>query len=55
MSNFSHLRELQRKHEDLSRRVEELQKSPSVDDLQIGDMKKQKLILKEEITRLEAG
>ena len=52
MSISSHLSELKRKHEALSTKVEEAQRSPSVDDLSIVELKKQKLRLKEEISRL---
>ena len=54
MSLSSHLTELKRKHATLSQSVEELQRSPSVDDLQISQLKKQKLQLKQEIDRLQA-
>lgn len=52
MTVASHLQELRRKHETLSLQVEEAQRSPASDDFQIAEMKKQKLKLKEEITRL---
>jgi hypothetical protein len=52
MSLTSHLSELRRKHQVLSEAVEQAQRSPGTDDLQIAEMKKQKLRLKEEITRL---
>lgn len=52
MTVASHLQELRRKHETLSLQVEEAQRSPGTDDIQIAEMKKQKLKLKEEITRL---
>lgn len=52
MSMTSHLQELRRKHEALSAQVEEAQRSLSIDDLQIAELKKQKLKLKEEIYRL---
>lgn len=51
MTISSHLSELKRKHDALSQRVEDAQKSPSADDLAVVDMKKQKLRLKEEITK----
>jgi hypothetical protein len=54
MTLTSHLQELRRKHEALSQKVEEAQRSPAADDLEIAEMKKQKLRLKEEITRLSA-
>ena len=52
MTISSHLSELKRKHEVLSQQVEEAQRSPATDDLSIVELKKQKLRLKEEITRL---
>ncbi|MGG7645152.1 YdcH family protein [Rhodovulum sp. YNF3179] len=52
MALSSHVQELRRKHETLSKRVEEAQRSPGVDDLRIAELKKQKLRIKEEIERL---
>jgi hypothetical protein len=52
MTIASHLQELRKKHETLSAMVEEAQRSPGSDDLQIAEWKKQKLKIKEEITRL---
>lgn len=52
MTVASHLQELRRKHEHLSTMVEQEQRSPGSDALRIADLKKQKLKLKEEITRL---
>ena len=52
MSLSSHLQELKKKHQTLSDAVEAAQRSPGVDDLEIARMKKQKLHIKEEITRL---
>lgn len=52
MSIASHLQELRRKHETLSEKVEAAQRTPGTDALTISEMKKQKLKLKEEITRL---
>lgn len=54
MTIASHLQELRKKHETLSAMVEDALKHPSADDLQIAEWKKQKLKLKEEITRLSA-
>lgn len=53
MSVASHLQELRRKHESLSTMVEKEQRSPGTDQLKIAELKKQKLKLKEEITRLD--
>ena len=49
MTIASHLQELRKKHETLSAMVEEAQRSPGSDDLQIAEWKKQKLKIKEEI------
>ena len=53
MSLSSHLQELQRKHEALSKKVEMAQRSPGTDNLEIIKLKKEKLKLKEEIERLQ--
>ncbi|MDR5653395.1 YdcH family protein [Ruixingdingia sedimenti] len=52
MTIASHLQELRRKHETLSNLVEKEQRTPGADALKIAELKKQKLRLKEEITRL---
>ena len=52
MSIASHITELKRKHEHLSSAVEAAQRRPATDDLEIAELKKQKLKLKEEIARL---
>ena len=52
MSKSSHLEELRRRHEELSRQVEEAKRNLGVDGLEIAEMKKMKLKLKEEIVRL---
>ena len=52
MTISSHLAELRKKHEVLSDKVEKAQRSPAVDASHIAEMKRQKLRLKEEITRL---
>ncbi len=52
MTVASHITELKKKHEHLSNAVERAQRSPAVDALAIAEMKKQKLKLKEEISRL---
>lgn len=52
MTVASHITELKRKHEHLSEAVERAQRSPAIDALKIAELKKQKLKLKEEISRL---
>ncbi|MCH2067662.1 YdcH family protein [Shimia sp.] len=54
MSVSAHLEELKRKHEALSEQVEQEQRAPGSSDLDVAELKKQKLRLKEEITRLSA-
>ncbi len=53
MSLGSHITELRKKHQTLSAEVERALRSPGFDDLELAQMKKQKLRLKEEIHRLE--
>ncbi|MBZ0162626.1 MAG: DUF465 domain-containing protein [Notoacmeibacter sp.] len=55
MSLESHLAELQKKHGDLERRIDEMSNHPSVDRLEIVELKRRKLLLKDEITRLADG
>ncbi|WP_321344835.1 DUF465 domain-containing protein [Breoghania sp.] len=52
MSLQSHLLELERRHADLEREIEKAMVSPSTDNLDIADMKRRKLHLKDEIVRL---
>ena len=52
MSVTSHVEELRRKHQNLSDADERAQKSPGSSDLEITAMKREKLRIKEEITRL---
>lgn len=53
MSLTSHLQELKKKHDALSEAVETAQRAPASDGLELAQMKKKKLQLKEEITRLQ--
>jgi hypothetical protein len=52
MNLTSHLQELKKKHDTLSDAVEKEQRSPGSDGLEVSRLKKQKLHLKQEITRL---
>ncbi len=52
MSVESHLAELQRRHEALKREIEEATGHPGTNDLEITEMKRRKLQIKDEITRL---
>ena len=55
MTVASHLVELRRKHDSLTEMVEQDQRAPGSDALKIAEMKKQKLRIKEEITRLSTA
>ncbi|WP_347826423.1 DUF465 domain-containing protein [uncultured Planktomarina sp.] len=52
MTLNSRIAELQRKHMSLSQAVEIAQKSPASDQFHVAELKKKKLLLKEEISRL---
>lgn len=54
MSVSAHLTELKRKHEALSDKVEHEQRAPGSSDLHVTELKKQKLMLKQEIERLSS-
>ena len=54
MSISSHLDELRRKHAVLEQKIETEVRSPGSDDLQITELKREKLRLKEEIHRLSS-
>jgi hypothetical protein len=57
MSIQTHLAELELRHQALESELAEAQQHPSTDDLKILEIKRRKLLLKDEITRLrvEAG
>ena len=55
MSMSSHLVELRRKHAALEQKIEHETRSPGSDDLQIRKLKREKLKLKDEISRLSSG
>lgn len=52
MALESHLAELQRKHGEIEREISEAMLHPSIDDLQVADLKRRKLALKDEIEKL---
>ncbi len=54
MALSSHLDELRKKHQSISDAIETAQRAPGIDDIEITRLKKQKLQIKEEITRLSA-
>ena len=52
MSIQSHLAELEKRHQALEQEIDEAKAHPAVDDLKIAELKRRKLLLKDEITRL---
>ena len=54
MSVSSHLDELRRKHAVLEQKIESELRSPGSDDLHITELKREKLRLKDEISRLSS-
>ena len=52
MSMQSHLAELERRHAEMERKIEDAQLHPSTDSLELADMKRQKLKIKDEIERI---
>jgi hypothetical protein len=53
MSIEAHLAELKRRHRTLEAEIAEARAHPSIDDLQIVELKRRKLLLKDEIARLQ--
>jgi hypothetical protein len=52
MAIESHLAELERRHHALEQEINEAQTHPSTDDLTIAELKRKKLLVKDEIARL---
>ena len=55
MSVDSHLDELERRHAALEREIEEAMLHPGVDTLQVTELKRRKLQIKDEIERLKSA
>ena len=47
------IEKLQRLHADLDRRIDALEKTGCYDDMQLVDLKKQRLLLKDQLFRLQ--
>jgi hypothetical protein len=52
MSMQSHLAELEKKHQALEDQINDYQAHPAVDDLEVVELKRRKLLVKEQIVRL---
>jgi hypothetical protein len=55
MSLQINLSELEQKHQALEREIQDAMAHPSTDDLKIAELKRRKLQLKDEITKLRSG
>jgi hypothetical protein len=53
MSIEAHLAELERRHRALEEQINEARLHPSIDDLEIVELKRRKLLVKDEIARLQ--
>ena len=53
MALSAHLAELSERHKVLEKKLEEAMSHPSVDTLELSQLKREKLKLKDEITRLQ--
>jgi hypothetical protein len=52
MAIESHLAELEKRHEALKQEISDALTHPSTDDLQLAELKRRKLLVKDEIARL---
>ena len=55
MTIQAHLAELERKHRALEDEIAEAMTHPSTDDLKIAELKRRKLLVKDEIQRIRIG
>ncbi len=53
MAMESHLAELERRHQAIEKEIEDALNHPGTDNLTLADLKKRKLQLKDEISRLK--
>jgi hypothetical protein len=55
MTIQAHLSELERRHQALEEELAEAMTHPSADDLKIVELKRRKLLVKDEMVRLQVG
>lgn len=55
MSIQSHLSELERRHATLEREIENAALHPSTDSLELAQMKRRKLMIKDEISKIKSS
>ncbi len=52
MTSTPHLDQIERKYQSLKDQISEARHHPSIDDLELAELKRQKLLLKDELERL---
>jgi hypothetical protein len=55
MPLMNHVTELERKHQALERQIQDALNHPSTDDVTLAELKRRKLQLKDEITKLKGA
>lgn len=55
MALDSHIRQLEQKHFELEQRLEQVLAHPSANDVEIAEIKRQKLLLKDRMQKLKPG
>ena len=55
MSLQNHLNELERRHSALDREIEREIVRPSADEIRVAELKRRKLLLKDEIAKIRCG
>lgn len=55
MTVETHLAELERKHQALEQEIEEAMHHPGIDTLALTELKRKKLVLKDQIARIKSG
>jgi hypothetical protein len=55
MTIESHIAELQRKHGELEKKIADAEHRPSADPLELRQLKRRKLLLKDEIARMKGA
>ncbi len=55
MALDSHIRQLEQKHHELEQTLEKVMAHPSANDVEIADLKRQKLVIRDRLQRLRQG
>lgn len=55
MALSAHIHQLEQRHRELEAKLAEVQTHPSADDMEIAEIKRQKLVIKDKIRKLSNG